>query len=178
MVPTPSESDGGFSMKYVLSAAEQIGAALRKKQAWHLVVLSSTVMPGSTGGTLLPALEAHSGKKCGVDFGLCYNPEFIALGSVIRDMLNPDMILIGESDARSGETSGRAVQGRLRQQSAHPAHELRERRADQALREHLRHHQDLLREHAGAGMRTPAGSGRGCGHLGHWLRYAASARNT
>jgi UDPglucose 6-dehydrogenase len=102
-VPTPSESDGGFSMKYVLSAAEQIGAALRTKQGWHLVVLSSTVMPGSTGGTLLPALEAHSGKKCGVDFGLCYNPEFIALGSVIRDMLNPDMILIGESDARSGE---------------------------------------------------------------------------
>jgi len=66
-------------------------------------VLSSTVMPGSTGGTLLPALEAHSGKKCGTDFGLCYNPEFIALGSVVRDMLNPDMILIGESDARSGE---------------------------------------------------------------------------
>src|SRR5579872_1702809 len=59
-------------------------------------------MPGSTGGTLLPALEAHSGKKCGLDFGLCYNPEFIALGSVIRDMLHPDMILIGESDPRSG----------------------------------------------------------------------------
>jgi UDPglucose 6-dehydrogenase len=103
MVPTPSESDGGFSMKYVLSAAEKIGAALRRKPDWHLVVLSSTVMPGSTGGELLPALEAHSGKKCGRDFGLCYNPEFIALGSVIRDMLNPDMILIGESDPRSGE---------------------------------------------------------------------------
>src|SRR4029077_17623940 len=102
MVPTPSEADGGFSMKYVLDSAEQIGGALRTKQGWHLVVLSSTVMPGSTGGTLLPALEAHSGKKCGRDFGLCYNPEFIALGSVVRDMLNPDMILIGESDARSG----------------------------------------------------------------------------
>jgi UDPglucose 6-dehydrogenase len=103
MVPTPSESDGTFSMRYVLSAAERIGAALRKKQGWHLVVLSSTVMPGSTGGILLPVLEASSGKGCGADFGLCYNPEFIALGSVIRDMLNPDMILIGESDARSGE---------------------------------------------------------------------------
>ena len=103
MVPTPSESGGGFSMKYVLSAAQQIGAALRDKPAWHLVVLSSTVMPGCTGGELLPALEAHSGKKCGRDFGLCYNPEFIALGSVIRDMLNPDMILIGESDSHSGE---------------------------------------------------------------------------
>src|SRR5690242_14270519 len=61
-------------------------------------------MPGSTGGQLLPALERHSGKVCGRDFGLCYNPEFIALGSVIRDMLNPDMILIGESDERSGGT--------------------------------------------------------------------------
>jgi UDPglucose 6-dehydrogenase len=103
IVPTPSEADGTFSMRYVLSAAAHIGAALREKNSWHLVVLSSTVMPGSTGGQLLPALEAYSGKKCGPDFGLCYNPEFIALGSVLRDMLNPDMILIGESDTRSGE---------------------------------------------------------------------------
>lgn len=102
IVPTPSGPDGTFSAKYVLDAAEQIGAALRKKHEWHLVSLCSTVMPGSMGGQLLPALEAHSGKKCGVDFGLCYNPEFIALGSVIHDMLNPDMILIGESDERSG----------------------------------------------------------------------------
>jgi UDPglucose 6-dehydrogenase len=102
IVPTPSNPDGRFSTRFVLSAAEKIGAALRKKNDWHVVVLSSTVMPGSTGGELLPALEAASGKRCGVDFGLCYNPEFIALGSVIRDMLNPDMILIGESDDRSG----------------------------------------------------------------------------
>ena len=102
IVPTPSEPDGKFSLRHVLSAAEQVGAALGKKQGWHVVALSSTVMPGSTGGKLRPALEAASGKKCGVDFGLCYNPEFIALGSVIYDMLNPDMILIGESDQRSG----------------------------------------------------------------------------
>jgi UDPglucose 6-dehydrogenase len=103
IVPTPSDPDGTFSLRNVMIAAEKIGAALRKKQGWHLVVLSSTVMPGATGGKLLPALEAHSGKKCGEGFGLCYNPEFIALGSVIRDMLNPDMILIGESDERSGD---------------------------------------------------------------------------
>ena len=102
LVPTPSDPDGAFSLRYVMSSAERIGAALRKKNGWHLVALSSTVMPGSTGGRLLPALEAHSGKRCGDGFGLCYNPEFIALGSVIRDMLNPDMILIGESDERSG----------------------------------------------------------------------------
>jgi UDPglucose 6-dehydrogenase len=111
IVPTPSDPDGTFSLRNVMIAAEKIGAALRKKQGWHLVVLSSTVMPGATGGKLLPALEAHSGKKCGEGFGLCYNPEFIALGSVIRDMLNPDMILIGESDDRSGEILERLYTG-------------------------------------------------------------------
>jgi UDPglucose 6-dehydrogenase len=111
IVPTPSDPDGTFSLRNVMIAAEKIGAALRKKQGWHLVVLSSTVMPGSTGGKLLPALEASSGKKCGEGFGLCYNPEFIALGSVIRDMLNPDMILIGESDERSGEMLERFYTG-------------------------------------------------------------------
>src|SRR5260370_22656896 len=102
IVPTPSGPDGRFSMRYVLSAAEQIGAALRKKKQWHLVVLSSTVMPGSTGGVLLPALEKSSGMKCGRDFGVCYSPELLALGNVIRDMLNPDLILIGEYDEHSG----------------------------------------------------------------------------
>src|SRR6476619_2095740 len=81
IVPTPSGPDGRFSMKYVLRAAEKIGAALRKKKSWHLVVLSSTVMPGSVGEELLPALCRNSGKRCPEDFGLCYNPEFIALGS-------------------------------------------------------------------------------------------------
>ena len=90
-------------MQCVLDAAEEIGLALRSKKEWHLVVLSSTVMPGSTGDRLLPALELRSAKRCGEHFGLCYNPEFIALGSVIRDILNPDMILIGESDPRSGQ---------------------------------------------------------------------------
>ena len=86
-------------MRFVLSAAERIGAALSRKDSWHLVVLSSTVMPGSTGGPLLQALEARSGKKCGADFGLCYNPEFIALGSVIRDRCgNVDKVLVVSRD--------------------------------------------------------------------------------
>ncbi len=103
MVPTPSCADGGFSSRFVLQAAEKIGAALKRKDSWHLVVLSSTVMPGTTSRELQPALEEHSGKHCGEHFGLCYNPEFIALGTVIRDMLRPDLVLIGESDERSGE---------------------------------------------------------------------------
>jgi UDPglucose 6-dehydrogenase len=102
-VPTPSEPDGGFSLRQVMQAATAIGQALRRKDGYHLVVLSSTVMPGSTGGDVLAALEQASGRRCGGDLGLCYSPEFVALGSVIRDMLAPDFILIGESDQRSGE---------------------------------------------------------------------------
>jgi len=60
-------------------------------------------MPGSTGGEIRAALELHSGRRVGDGLGLCYNPEFIALGTVVRDMLTPDMILIGESDARAGD---------------------------------------------------------------------------
>ena len=102
VVPTPSVADGTFSLRHVLSAAESIALALRDKSSYHLVVISSTVLPGSTGGEVLPLIERVSGKKCGADFGLCYNPEFIALGTVIRDMSSPDLILIGESDERAG----------------------------------------------------------------------------
>lgn len=103
VVPTPSDDRGAFSLRYVLEAARHIGDALRKKDAYHLVVVTSTVMPGATEGEVKPVLEIRSGKRCGFDFGLCYSPEFIALGSVIHDFLNPDFILIGESDSRSGE---------------------------------------------------------------------------
>ena len=102
IVPTPSGPEGTFSLKYVLKVVEGIAQALRNKASYHLVVITSTVMPGSTAGEVLPLLEQISEKKCGVDFGLCYNPEFIALGSVIQDMSNPDMLLIGESDPRAG----------------------------------------------------------------------------
>lgn len=104
VVPTPSLADGSFSLEITLAACRDVGAALRGKDGFHLVVITSTVMPGSTGGPIRACLEEASGKRCGRDFGLCYNPEFIALGSVIRDMSHPDFVLIGESDARSGET--------------------------------------------------------------------------
>lgn len=103
VVPTPSGPDATFSLQYVLNAAEPIGRALAGKSGYHLVVISSTVMPGSTDGEIRSRLERVSGRTCGPDFGLCYNPEFIALGSVIRDMSQPDMILIGESDRRAGD---------------------------------------------------------------------------
>ncbi len=102
IVPTPSDPNGHFSLKYILAAVAQIGAVLRHKERFHLVVITSTVMPGSTGNEICAALEAESGKRCGEGFGLCYSPEFIALGSVIHDMLYPDFILVGESDPKSG----------------------------------------------------------------------------
>jgi UDPglucose 6-dehydrogenase len=103
VVNTPSEPEGGFSLKYVLPLLEAIGRTLRTKTGFHLVVLTSTVMPGSTGGEVKHALEQASGKTCGKHFGLCYSPEFIALGSVIQDFYFPDFLLIGESDEQSGE---------------------------------------------------------------------------
>jgi len=103
VVATPSEADGGFSLRYVEPVCRAIGRALAHKNDYHIVVLTSTVMPGTTASTIRDLLGKSSGKKMGPDFGLCYNPEFIALGSVIRDFLNPDMVLIGESDQRAGD---------------------------------------------------------------------------
>ncbi len=104
IVPTPSDERGAFSVAYAGQAFTEIGKALKKKSGYHVVVLTSTVLPGATRQLLLPLLERGSGKKCGPDFGLCYSPEFIALGSVIRDFLSPDFYLIGEFDQRSGDT--------------------------------------------------------------------------
>ncbi|MGH2611105.1 MAG: nucleotide sugar dehydrogenase, partial [Tepidiformaceae bacterium] len=103
MVPTPSEADGAYSLNYALEVCDVIGTALRRKPGYHLVVMKSTVLPGSCDEHIVPRLESRSGKRCGQDFGVCYNPEFIALGSVIHNIFNPDLTLIGESDSRAGD---------------------------------------------------------------------------
>lgn len=102
IVPTPSDERGAFSLQYAEWAFEEIGKALAKKKGYHNIVLTSTVLPGATRQALLPILERESGKKAGKDFGLCYSPEFIALGSIIRDFLNPDFTLLGEFDEKCG----------------------------------------------------------------------------
>jgi len=103
IVPTPSGPDHRFSNEYVIEAVTRIGAVLGHKAGDHLVVVTSTVMPGSTSGVIREALEQSSGRTVGRDVGLCYSPEFIALGSVIRDLLRPDMVLIGECNERYGQ---------------------------------------------------------------------------
>jgi len=96
VVPTPSDEGGGFSVEHMVSACREIAAGF---DGYHLVSLVSTVMPGSTEGPIRSALEEASGGK---EFGLCYNPSFIALGSVIENFLEPEFILIGESEPVAG----------------------------------------------------------------------------
>ncbi len=103
VVPTPTGPDGLFSNGFVLDAVRDVGRALRGRSRFHLVNVTSTVMPGSTGGVVRAALEESSGRRVGEGLGLCYGPELVALGSVIRDLLFPDLVLVGESDPASGE---------------------------------------------------------------------------
>ena len=102
IVPTPSLPDGRFTNDYLVNVLEGLAPALKVKNSFHIVDVVSTVMPGSCDAIFKPLLESATGKRCGIDFGLIYNPEFIALGSVIRNFLNPDMVLIGASDEHSG----------------------------------------------------------------------------
>jgi UDPglucose 6-dehydrogenase len=103
LVPTPSDARGAFANAHILAALEQVGRGFAAQDAYRIAVVASTVMPGSCEGEIREALEHASGRRVGETLGLCYSPEFIALGSVIRDMLEPDMVLIGESDSRAGD---------------------------------------------------------------------------
>ena len=102
VVPTPSMESGRFSNALVLDAIASVGAALRRSTAYHVVAVTSTVVPTSMDTEIRPALERASGRRVGDSLGFCYNPQFIALGSVIRDLTEADLVLIGESDARAG----------------------------------------------------------------------------
>jgi UDPglucose 6-dehydrogenase len=101
IMPTPSNKDGSFSTNYVENALGSIGEALKTKEGHHTIVLVSTVCPGSTND-LIELLEDVSGKECNNNFSFLYSPDFIALGSIIHDILFPDMILVGESDIKAG----------------------------------------------------------------------------
>ena len=103
-VGTPSESDGGIDLSFVKDAAIAIAEQLKKKDRWHLVVMKSTVLPGTTKDVVLPLLEKHSGKKIGTDFGLAMNPEFLKEGVAVKDFLEPDRIVIGFYDEKSRNT--------------------------------------------------------------------------
>lgn len=103
IVPTPSDMAGWFSLRHVSEACINIGVALKENPNYTLVVIVSTVMPTSMDKQIVPLLEQVSGKMAGVDFGVCYSPEFVALGSVIQDFTNPDFCLVGEGDEKAGD---------------------------------------------------------------------------
>jgi UDPglucose 6-dehydrogenase len=111
IVPTPSDERGAFTNAYILEALEALGPGLQGRDDYQVVAIGSTVMPGSCEAEIRPVLERVSCRQVGDSLGLCYSPEFIALGNVIRDMLTPDMVLIGESDPRAGEVHERLYAG-------------------------------------------------------------------
>ncbi len=103
-VGTPSKPDGSIDLKYIEEAAGNIGLALKEKETYHVIIIKSTVVPGTTQNLVKPILEQKSNKKCGQDFGLCMNPEFLRQGSAFNDTLNADRVVIGSYDQRSGDS--------------------------------------------------------------------------
>jgi GDP-mannose 6-dehydrogenase len=102
-VGTPSQPNGNLDLSYITRVCEQIGLALKTKATRHTVVIRSTILPGTMHKFVIPALEQFSGKKAGVDFGVCHNPEFLREGSAVKDFNAPPKTVIGELDKASGD---------------------------------------------------------------------------
>jgi GDP-mannose 6-dehydrogenase len=102
-VGTPSQPNGNLDLTYIRRVCEQIGLALKDKSDRHVVVIRSTILPGTMHNIVIPVLEESSGKKAGVDFGVCHNPEFLREGSAVKDFNAPPKTVIGELDSASGD---------------------------------------------------------------------------
>lgn len=104
-VPTPS-SEAGFDLSYVRDAASEVAQALGRER-YATVVVRSTVLPGTMRAVVLPVLEERGDMKLGVDFGLCYNPEFLRAATALDDLLHPPLTVVGEFDERSADLVAR-----------------------------------------------------------------------
>jgi GDP-mannose 6-dehydrogenase len=100
-VGTPSNGNGSLDLRYAENVCREIGTGLIDE--YHVVVVRSTVLPGTVRGTLVPILEEHSGRRAGVDFGVCMNPEFLRESTGIQDYDHPSYVVLGELDKRSGD---------------------------------------------------------------------------
>lgn len=102
-VGTPSEKNGSLDYTYIKEICRQIGTSLREKKDYHIVVVRSTVVPGTLNEVIRPILEGKSGKKAGEDFGLGNNPEFLRESTAIEDYFHPTQIVVGALDNDTGE---------------------------------------------------------------------------
>lgn len=102
-VGTPSNGNGSLDLRYVQRVCQEIGQALAQKDAYHIVTLRSTMLPGSTEQELIPALERASGKRAGQDFGVAFNPEFLREGTSIQDFGEPPFTIIGSQEERAAQ---------------------------------------------------------------------------
>ena len=102
-VGTPESADGSVNLKYIIDASRLIGEAIKHKKGWHLIVVKSTVPPGTTEKVVAKTIMETSTKRVGEDFGLCVNPEFLREGNAVKDVFNPDRIIIGAYDKKSGD---------------------------------------------------------------------------
>jgi GDP-mannose 6-dehydrogenase len=102
-VGTPSQANGSLDLTYLRRVCEDIGMAVRDKASPHLVVLRSTMLPGTSEDVLMPILEKSSGKGAGHGLEICYNPEFLREGSSVHDFDHPPKIVVGEKNPGSGE---------------------------------------------------------------------------
>jgi GDP-mannose 6-dehydrogenase len=105
-VGTPSDSQGGLELKFIKQACISIGEGLKTISHFHVVVIRSTVLPGTVLNIVKPLLEKHSGKIAGIDFGLATNPEFLREGTAIHDYNKPPMTVIGTTDSKSEHMLG------------------------------------------------------------------------
>jgi len=102
-VGTPSRANGDIELKHVRRVCEQVGASLRHHDGAPVVVVRSTMLPGTMREVVIPALEAASGRRAGGEFGVCINPEFLREGTAVHDYHNPPKTVIGELNRASGD---------------------------------------------------------------------------
>ena len=102
-VGTPSRGNGDIELKYVRRVCEEIGTALRNHEGAPVVVIRSTMLPGTMRNVVIPTLEACSGRRAGAEFGVCINPEFLREGTAVHDFFNPPKTVIGELNRASGD---------------------------------------------------------------------------
>jgi len=102
-VGTPSDDNGNLNLTYVERVCQDIGQALARKDGYHVVVVRSTMLPGSTEERVIPTLEGSSARRAGQDFGICFNPEFLREGTAVYDFHHPPFTLIGQYEGRGAE---------------------------------------------------------------------------